>query len=109
MKPLSAVLKELKPQYILHYEWPWWVESTVWTDHKRLVSYLYSGFVPAGCKIIIEHSGKRHEWDRDAAYAKPYRKAPITLQLQKLHEQQEADRLKMAKYLAKTPKREADA
>lgn len=61
--------------YILHYEWPWWSEQTVWTSRECLLNFLRSGFVPEGCRITVEHDGELHEWDREADYAKAYRYA----------------------------------
>lgn len=59
--------------YILHMDFGWWQEEQNYCDKAYLIKFLRSGFVPKGCKLIVEHEGEFHEWNREADYAKPYR------------------------------------
>lgn len=91
--------------YTLHFIWPWWDEQSQWTSRERLLNYLRSGFVPTGCRIIVDYDGKSTEWDRDAEYAKPYRDLPLTPQLKKVIARQEEESKNYREWLGRAPKK----
>lgn len=58
--------------YTVHYEWGgYWQEKTSFTNRESLIKWLTNGFQPEDCIITIEHKGKKHIWDKNAAYAHP--------------------------------------
>lgn len=59
--------------YLLHMDWGWHSDTLTFSKREYLLKFLRNGFVPAECKLTIEHEGEMHDWDRQADYAKAYR------------------------------------
>lgn len=87
--------------YSLHLVWDYGSERLEFRSRESVCNFLYSGFAPPGCRIEVEHKGKRHQWDREADYAKPWRRQPPTQEFNRLLRRQNAESEQRRKWLVR--------